>query len=494
MNILLVEDDADSRAGVGEFLREMGHQVTECGDGEQALAAFAAGDFPMVLSDIKMPRLSGIELLKRIRAGGDKACDIVLFTGHGDMVTAIEALRAGAYDYLLKPISVAELAAITERIAEHQALLRENRALTSRFNAEVRAATEETRQELTRLRKLANRAAGLDNIAFFAPEMQRIAAQAERYHQDRSIPVLIEGETGTGKEIIARIIHHGARQDPAPLVDVNCAALTGSLFESELFGYDPGAFTGGLAKGQKGKLDLARGGSVLLDEVGEIPLDLQGKLLRVIQEKEFYRVGGLKKVPADVRIICATNADLGRRVEQGAFRKDLFYRLKVGHIVIPPLRRRREEILPLAELFLRELAASKGRRFKTIEPAAAELLRAYDWPGNVRELRNTMEWIAFMHDDDTVKPAHLGGLAKGLPPLAGGEPAAGTVINPAAFDLPDAGFSLEDYVDRIVRQALAACRGNKTAAARYLGISRRSLYCRLAKKKEAAGPKPAPRS
>ncbi len=492
MNILLVEDDRDSRAGVADFLRELGHQITECGDGDQALALFAAGDFPMVLSDIKMPRLSGIELLKRIKAlDGEKACDIVLFTGHGDMVTAIEALRAGAYDYLLKPISVAELAAITERIAEHQSLLRENRALTRRFSDEVRAATAETQRELTRLKKLASQAAGLDNIAFFAPAMRRIAAQAARYHQDRSMPVLIEGETGTGKEIIARIIHYGDCKDPAPLVDINCAALTGSLFESELFGYEPGAFTGGLTRGQKGKLDLAQGGTVLLDEVGEIPLDLQGKLLRVIQEKEFYRVGGLKKVSADVRIICATNADLGQRVERGTFRKDLFYRLKVGHIVIPPLRQRREEILPLAELFLHQFAVLKGRRFKKIDPTAAELLLAYDWPGNVRELRNTMEWVAFMHDDAVVNPAHLGGLATGLPPLNPNREAAATgqALNPAEFVLPAAGFSLEDYVDRIVRQAMTLCHGNKTAAARYLDISRRSLYCRLAKKKSTNAPR-----
>ncbi|MDT8902085.1 sigma-54-dependent transcriptional regulator [Anaeroselena agilis] len=489
MNILLVEDDGDSRAGVAEFLRELGHQVAECGDGEQALALFAAGDFPMVLSDIKMPRMSGIELLKRIRAlGGEKPCDIVLFTGHGDMVTAIEALRAGAYDYLLKPISVAELAAITERIAEHQSLLRENRALTSRFSDEVRAATEETRREMSRLKKLASQAAGLGNIAFFAPEMRRIAAQAARYHQDRSIPVLIEGETGTGKEIIARIIHYGDCKDPAPLIDVNCAALTASLFESEFFGYEPGAFTGGLAKGQKGKLDLAQGGTVLLDEVGELPVDLQGKLLRVIQEKQFYRVGGLRKVAADVRIICATNADLGQRVERGTFRKDLFYRLKVGHIVIPPLRQRREEILPLAELFLREFAALKGRRFKTIDPDAADLLLAYDWPGNVRELRNTIEWVAFMFDDVAVQAAHLGSLTKGLPPLSRGGAAPGPALNPAEFTLPAGGFNLEDYVDRIVQQALTLCRGNKTAAARYLGISRRSLYCRLERIKN--GPQP----
>ena len=483
MNILLVEDDRDSRAGVADFLREMGHRVTECGDGDEALAAFLAGDYPMVLSDIKMPTMSGIELLRSIKArGGDKASDIVLFTGHGDMATAIEALRAGAYDYLLKPISVAELAAITDRIAEHQFLLRENKVLTRHFSDQVAAATAETRQEMGRLKKMASLAAGLDNIAFFAPAMRRIAAQAEKYHQDRSMPILIEGETGTGKEIIARLIHYGEMKDPTPLIDVNCAALNGNLFESELFGYEPGAFTGGLAKGQKGKLDLAQGGTLLLDEVGEIPLDLQGKLLRVIQEKEFYRVGGLKKIGADVRIICATNADLGRKVDQGTFRKDLFYRLKVGHIVIPPLRRRREEILPLAEMFLLQFAAQKGRRFKAIDPAAAELLLAYEWPGNVRELRNIMEWVVFMNDDTAVRPGHLDALDKGLPVVGRTSAAADRALDPADFTLPAAGFDLENYVDLIVRRALERCRGNKTAAARYLGISRRSLYCRLGRK------------
>ncbi len=484
MNILLVEDDRDSRAGVADFLREMGHRVDECGDGDEAIAAYSAGDFPMVLSDIKMPKMSGIELLRRIKAlAGDKSCDIVLFTGHGDMATAIEALRAGAYDYLLKPISVTELATITDRIAEHQSLLRENMVLTRHFSAEVQAATEETRREMSRLKTMASRAAGLDNVAFFAPEMRRIATQAERYHQDRSMPVLIEGETGTGKEIIARIIHYGDIKDPTPLIDVNCAALNGNLFESELFGYEPGAFTGGLAKGQKGKLDLAQGGTLLLDEVGEIPLDLQGKLLRVIQEKEFYRVGGLKKVSADVRIICATNADLERKVEQGTFRKDLFYRLKVGHIFIPPLRQRRGEILPLAEMFLHDFAGQKGRRFKKINAAAADILLAYDWPGNVRELRNTIEWVVFMNDDTAVRAAHLGGLGKGQPIIGGSDVAGNATLDPTEFLLPAGGFNLEDYVDRIVRQAIELCRGNKTAAARYLGISRRSLYCRLERNK-----------
>lgn len=483
MKILLVDDDARSRAGVGKFLREMGHDIIECGDGEEALAAYTGGTFPMVLSDIRMPKLSGIELLKRISALPGKQADVVLFTGHGDMTTAIEALRAGAYDYLLKPINVEELAVITERVAEHQLLLQENKALTERFSEEVEAATEESRREVSRLRRALSQVAGLENIGFFSRSMLALVQQAKKYHQNRAIPVLIEGETGTGKEIIARLIHYGdygAPDNQTPFIDVNCAAITANLFESELFGYDPGAFTGGLNKGQKGKLDIAQGGTLLLDEVGEIPLELQGKLLRVIQEKEFYRVGGLKKIKTDVRIICATNADLEKRVEQGTFRRDLYFRLKVGHLIIPPLRQRRDDIIPLATMFLRQFAGPKANRFRSIRDDAAELLLGYDWPGNVRELRNTMEWVSFMFDDSELTPAYLTNLKR--PPVlsssAGGPDAAA-----ARFSLPAAGFNLEEYTDKIIEQAIEMCGGNKTVAALRLGISRRSLYNRLKKTK-----------
>ncbi|MDR3591083.1 MAG: sigma-54 dependent transcriptional regulator [Negativicutes bacterium] len=488
MNILLVDDDTGSRAGVAKFLTEMGHAVTQCRDGAEALATYTAGDFPMVLSDIKMPKMSGIELLTAIAGLPGKKADVILFTGHGDMGTAIQALRAGAYDYLLKPINVEELAAITERIAEHQLLLRENKVLTERFSDELQAATEETRQEMSRLRKMVMQTIGLENVGFFSSEIRAVILQAKKYHENRSIPVLIEGETGTGKEIVSRIIHYGGDVDSLsnqqPFVDVNCAAITPNLFESELFGYDPGAFTGSLTKGQKGKLDLAQGGTLLLDEVGEIPLELQGKLLRVIQEKEYYRVGGLKKIKTDVRIICATNANLEQRVEQGTFRRDLFFRLKVGHIVIPPLRQRREDIIPLTEMFLRQFTAPKSRRFLAISSAAADILKNYPWPGNVRELRNTMEWVSFMYDEPELKPHHLVNLHQTAFPSPQTEQSRAE--SSGAFSLPVNGFDLEDFNDQIIQQAIDASHGNKTAAALRLGISRRSLYCRLERIKQKA--------
>ena len=268
MNILLVDDDNDGRAYVGEFLRGLGHRVMERRDGQDALKAFQDGVYHMVLTDLKMLGLTGIELLRALSsyaAGQD--FDVVLLTGHGDMKSAIEALRAGAYDYLLKPVNVEELAAVTERVAERQALRRENKALTEKFDDQVRAATEETRHELTRLRQAYCKSMGINNPLVFSEAMKTVLEQARQLHFDRSIPVFIEGETGTGKEVIARYIHYGPGVVTAPFVDLNCAAIAPSVFESELFGYEAGAFTGGLPAGRKGKLDIALGGTLFLDEI-----------------------------------------------------------------------------------------------------------------------------------------------------------------------------------------------------------------------------------
>jgi two-component system response regulator AtoC len=486
LNILLVDYATDSRAGIASFLREMGHHVTERSGVEEAYSTYTAGDFSMVLTDIKMPAMLGEDLLHRITALPGEKADVVLFTNYDDRGAAVNILREGAYDYLLKPVNVIELAAITDRIAEHHSLLRENKVLTERFGEEVQAVTAEAQREVSRLKKMLTQTAGLDNIGFFSPEMNQIMRLAKIFHEDRSIPVLIQGETGTGKEIISRIIHYDDMVTQEPFIDLNCAALTPNLFESELFGYEPGSFTGGLTKGQKGKLDVAQGGTLLLDEVGEIPLELQGKLLRVIQEKEFYRVGGLKKVKTDVRIICATNADLEQRVEAGTFRRDLFFRLKVGHLLIPPLRERTDDIIPLAKMFLSQFAKQKGKQFLRISPSAVNLLLAYNWPGNVRELRNTMELAVLMYDDVELKSMHVNFnmQQKAVPAQT---PAAlssnSQTIDPNRFFLPAAGIDLEEFIDRIVHQSLEMCHGNKTEAAKHLGISRRSFYCRLERKK-----------
>ncbi|MDD2422271.1 MAG: sigma-54 dependent transcriptional regulator [Heliobacteriaceae bacterium] len=481
LNILLVDDEQMSRCYLAEFLQKMDHQVVEAADGVEALAVLVAGDFHLVLTDIRMPRMSGLELLQQIRSGqGEQKPDVVLFTGYSEVETAVEALRAGAYDYLLKPINIKELVSVIERVTEHQALIRENAVLTSRFEVAVAAATAGTRQELSHLKKAYSRQIGLDQVGVFSATMKAVFAQAVKLHRDRSIPVLIEGETGTGKELIARWVHYGEEMVVAPFVDLNCAALAPNIFESELFGYEPGAFTGGLPKGQKGKLDLAAGGTLFLDEVAEIPVSLQAKLLRVLQEKEFFRVGGLKKYRTDARIICATNANIEKRVALGEFRRDLYYRLNVGRIYIPPLRQRRDDIIPLAEMFLRQLAREKAKGFRRISPAAAAMLVAHGWPGNVRELKNVIDWAVLMADDVELKPAHLGIL-----PGAGGGPdqarAGWFVLGDDNFSLPDTNFSLVALNQAVIKKALQKHDGNKTRTAKYLGLSLRSLSYRLQK-------------
>jgi len=484
MRILLVDDERASRDAVKWFLKSQEHEVTECVNGEEALAKVVAGDFPMVLSDIRMPGMSGTELAVAIKQLPNSwRTDIVLFTGHGDIQSAVSALRAGVYDYMQKPVDAKELASVIERIAEHQALLRENRTLTERFSDEVNAATEETRHELTQMKQMVAESI-VGKIGVFSESMKALFAHAQQFHKDRSIPVLIQGETGTGKEIVAKAIHYGTEFDKAKsgsFVDINCAALAPTLFESELFGYEPGAFTGGISKGQKGKFDLAQGGTLFLDEVGEIPIELQGKLLRVLQEKEFYRVGGLKKIKTDVRIICATNVPLEEWVEKGKFRRDLYFRLKVGQIVIPPLRERKEEILSLAEIFLRDFSRQKGKKFKIIHPDTGKILEQHHWSGNVRELKNVIEYAVFANDDVELKPWHVIHLiqadpaGKKQPEMAGER----QIVLPA----PPGGYPMKQYTDDIIREILDMQQGNQTATARYLGMSLRGLTYRLESKK-----------
>jgi DNA-binding NtrC family response regulator len=479
MKILLVDDEQYSRQAILWFLKRQSHEVTECASGEEALKRFSPDEFPMVLSDIQMPGMSGNELAAAIKSLPDSwKTDIVLFTGHADLRSAITAMRAGVYDYLEKPVNVEELAAVVGRIAEHQALLRENKILTEKFREEVNAATEETRRELVQVKQIMAESV-IGSVGIFSECMKKLVQQAAQLHEDRSIPVLIEGETGTGKEVIARMIHYGSSFDPlstAPFVDINCAALAPSLFESELFGYEAGSFTGSLAKGAKGKFDAAFGGTLLLDEIGEIPPDLQGKFLRVLQEKEFYRIGGLKKIKTDVRIICATNMPLEQCVEQGTFRKDLYFRLNVAHIAIPPLRARKETILPLAGMFLRKFSRQKKKNFTTIAPQTAEMLEKYDWPGNIRELQNVIEYATFAYNDIELKPEHILGLLQQRREQLPVSPPGRRVLE---LPFPVEGYLLKNFTEDIILKVLAAYNGNQSVTADYLGITRRALSYRL---------------
>ncbi|MCE5271567.1 sigma-54 dependent transcriptional regulator [bacterium] len=479
MNILLVDDTALDRRILSDYLvNQLGHSVISCEDGIQACECFSKDPTPLVISDFRMPGCNGIELLKRIKSTpAGELTDVVLITGHGDLDTAIAALRGGAYDYLRKPINLLELTAVVQRVLEHQRLLRDNIELTSRFEARVAEATRETEERLERIRSAYAGAVGIGRIGIFSERMRDVIDMAQRLHQDRSVPVLIEGETGTGKEIIARLVHFGAAETAAPFVTINCSAIAPTLFESELFGYEGGAFTGAKKSGQIGKLELAAGGTLFLDEIGDMPLELQPKLLRVLQEREFYRVGGLKNNRLDVRIICATNRDLDQMVESGAFRRDLFYRLNVGMIRLAPLRQRQEDIVPLAEMFLRRLSEQKKRKFKDIDPAAASLLVEHEWPGNVRELQNAMERVVLLYDDARVRPEHLNFLRPQDVLEQAGVGRNHRGLLEIAF--PEESCKLAELEKRITQHVLEMFDGNKTMAAKYLDITRNTLRSKL---------------
>jgi DNA-binding NtrC family response regulator len=477
MRILLVDDEVIGLRATADFLIELGHQVTDCDDPRLALDNYYRDSYPLVLSDVRMPQMSGLELLKEIKSSpGADQTDVVLFTGFGDAESASEAIRSGAFDFIVKPFDVAELADLIERIDQRHALTGSS-ALQSTGNAANRVASDDIQDEVRLLRKvLASYMVG-DELVFHSAEMLTIVDQAKRYHRDPGIPVLITGETGTGKEVISRLIHFGEGGANAPYVDINCAAITPSLFESELFGYEGGAFTGGRVKGQRGKLDLAAGGTLFLDEVAELPLEMQGKLLRVLQEKYFYRVGGLEKIPFRARLICATNVHLEHAVACGLFRKDLYYRLSVGNINIPALRDRAEDILPLAEIFLLKFAREKKKSFRVISNSAIEELRKQNWPGNIRELKNLLEWAVFMFDDEALTREHvLSFFNRSGRQLESTVLAERVALTVDSLDLPQGGFDLNQHISSIVQAALDKFDNNKSKTAKYLGLSRRVLY------------------
>lgn len=445
MKIMIVDDDKNIRDSLKSFLLALGHDVVEFENGLEALQALPGAGVSLVFSDIMMPRMTGIELVHNIAKLSLKHIPkIALFTGYGTMDSVMESLRAGAFDYLLKPVNVQDIVAVIERVNK-----------TAQGFCLDTDPWSAGRQIIV----------GSSVFEVHSAVMENIIREAYVYHRERDIPVLVRGETGTGKELVSRLIHFGDGGDTRPFIDINCAAITPSLFESELFGYEGGSFTGGLAKGQKGKVDLAQGGTLFLDEITEIPIELQGKLLRFLQEKEYYRVGGLKKIESDVRIICATNRNLEKAVSEGLFRQDLYYRLKVGQLFIPPLRERKQEILPLAQSFLEKIAAHKGKRILGIGKEASNILNQYDWPGNVRELKNLMEWITVMAEGEEVIPDHLKALAV--------EP---NEMKTNVSFLSNRGLIADKIDEEILRQALEKTHGNRAAAADHLGISRRSLY------------------
>jgi len=467
MRILVVDDEPISRDGASFFLRNaMRLDVTEASDGAEALAHFEENPFPLVLSDIRMPNLGGLQLLHRLRElPGGENCRVILMTGFADVDSAVTALRQGAFDYLYKPLETDTLATVVRNAME---------AVEMEQSTPPSASSDAT-EPPTSSRTIS--IPGYGNIGVFSDAMRDAVRLALHFHEDPTVPVLIQGETGTGKEAIARLVHGGLKETDTPFVSVNCSAIAPSLFESDLFGYEEGAFTGARSGGRPGRLEAAEGGVLFLDEIGDMPLELQPKLLRVLQEKEFERVGSHTTRRAHVRFVAATNQPLEERLRNGGFRQDLFYRLNTGLIRLAPLRERTADIIPLARMFLIRFATEKRKGFRVISPDAAALLQRYPWPGNVRELQNTIERAVLLHDGETITVHHL----SFLPGARAGttDVRAVTSLSPEQFELPEGGLDLEAFNRMIVRRTLEKFDGNKTHAARYLGLTRSAFRRRV---------------
>ncbi len=481
MNILLVDDESDVRKSLSGFLNKLGHRVVGADDGMDGLQKFHTGAFDLVITDVRMPRMDGLELMRRIKQIERSSVDVIIITGHGDMDSAIKALKYGAYDYLQKPINIRELAITIERSMEYKTLRSNYNSLKAEFRERVDTETREFRGEAERLREAYLREIGLSDIRVYSDAMRQVTHLAEKYSADRSVPVLIEGQTGTGKEVIARFLHYyGQAGATAPFIAVNCGAVPRELFEGELFGHERGAYTGATAEGRMGKIELANKGTLFLDEIGEMPIDAQVGLLRVLEEKKFFRLGGVREIPIDVRFISATNKDLAQEVKAGRFRSDLLYRINIGVIAIPPLRERKEDIVPLALGFLNRAAARRGKRFGGFTPAAQEFLNALPWPGNVRQLKNAMERLALLcawEEVDVPDLLFISDAASSDDSL----PQTSPVLGHDDFNLPDEGLDLEKLNRNIITRALQKHKGNKTSTAQYLHISRRVLQGRLKK-------------
>ncbi len=449
MQIMMIDDEAAIRASVGEFLGRLGHGVTSCESATKALERMNDSQFDLILSDILMPVMDGMEFLRIVKEHDPDAI-VVMITGHGTVRNAVEAMKEGAYDYLLKPLDMLEIKALLDRVEEYLSLRENNRRMN---------------------RILREYCASGDEFAYFCDEMQQIHDFARKLHTKPDIPILLAGETGTGKEIVAREIHRGEKG--APFIAINCAAIPSELFESELFGYEAGSFTGGSRDGKAGKIELAENGTLFLDEIGEMNTEYQAKLLRLLQEREFFRVGGTRKIRTNARIICATNCEIEKCMQDGKIRSDLYHRLSVGFVRIPPLRERAKEIVPFANYFLKRMLKDKRTTFQSISEQAEQVLNQYSWPGNVRELKHVLERISLLYQEKVVEPKHIN-------PLLNREYATNDRISEdEIFDRAGSEFNLRSWIDRIVTAALDKHDGNKSKTARYLGLTRSELYTYL---------------
>jgi DNA-binding NtrC family response regulator len=440
--IVVADDDAYIQEVLGDRLESLGYRVLTVADGKQALEIIDREDPQMVFLDIEMPGMKGLDVLREMRKR-EKDVPVAMITAYGSIDLAVEAMKEGAYDFIPKPFKATHIALVVEKAMERQRLRREKEVLSEEVDK--------------RHRLIPGTSAKLDD----AITLGKKAAASKS-------TILLLGESGTGKELFARAIHAWSERKDRPFIAINCAGLSKELLESELFGYEKGAFTGA-TQIKRGKIELANGGTVFLDEVGDISEELQTKLLRFLQEREFERLGGTKLFRVDVRIIAATNRNLEAAVKDGRFREDLYYRLNVVPIVLPPLRARKEDVPALAEFFMQRFSSESGKPFTAISNEALEALLAYDWPGNVRELANVIERAVVLGQAPTIQVEDLS------PGVVAAEIDGDNRCAPISYH-----ESIDEHRREVIITALAQTQGNRAAAARLLGLQR-SYLMRLMK-------------
>lgn len=450
MKILIVDDEAKIREYFSDVLEHEGYQVDTAQNGEVAIDMIDKEFYDIALIDLNMPKVDGLEVLKYLRQHSPDSIGIIL-TGYATIKNAVEAMKAGAFDYLAKPVKMEEVLMVIERALEFRDLKRENMALKNQLKKKYR----------------------FENFVGDSLQMNKVFRIIEKV-ADTDSTVLILGESGTGKELVARAIHYHSMRRDNPLIPVNCGAIPEELLESELFGHEKGAFTNAI-KTRIGRFELSNGGTIFLDEIAEMSPHLQVKLLRVLQEQEFERLGGTKTIKCDIRVIAATNKDLDKLVEEGLFREDLYYRLKVIPIEIPPLRERRSDIPLLVHYFLKGTAESKNKKIKGISKDAIKALINYDWPGNVRELENIIERMVILADGDQLT-------VQDLPEKIFQEHSTDKSGQPI---IPDDGFSLNNAINEYERlliiRALEKADWVKNRAAKLLNMNRTTLVEKIKK-------------
>jgi DNA-binding NtrC family response regulator len=446
LSTLVVEDGRSQREILRDFLRDEGYDVVEAENGDKAIEAVKNGYFDLVLLDYKMPGKDGMTVLEEVKDINTEI-DVIMMTAYGSVDTAVRAMKAGAADYITKPIELEELRILIDRIAERQTLRKENEIL---------------REELR------GKGVTTDQIIFKSAAMSEVVNLSGRV-ANSSATVLIQGESGTGKELLARLIHNLSPRSERPMIVVNCATLSENLLESELFGHEKGAFTGA-SRGRIGRFEEADGGTLFLDEIGELSPAVQVKILRFLQEREFQRVGGNRTIRSDVRIISATNRNLQGEVKDGTFREDLYYRLNVVTIAVPPLRERKEDLSPLIDHFLNRFAHENGKEIQGTSSEARDLLLRYDYPGNVRELENIIERAVVITRGPVITSRDL--------------PFSRSSVHPHMSEVKtwrSLKESVEDLECKMIRRALKETANHQTRAANLLGISERMLRYKLKK-------------